>query len=291
MWWCWLESLINMNKSVFILLALGLLKITGCNQNLKFNPKGNFSTPGSIIPLKGNVISLFEMNYVSYPVNHRDTFRLNDTDSICFDEAGNITYEMFRIVNIMDSERIYKFDENGMQSSSKLFENDSLTGQMNSISKRTGSNKFELIVYENAMPSKKSTYTYDKNSFLIEKKEYLIKDGKEVFKLHQKQENKSDGRIASADFYDISGKQIGHYAYIYGSHFAPDTIKTINHNTTSVHVYKFDQYGNPLLSMIDGVIKDRYEYEHDRFGNWTKRIIFENDKKSSYQLRKYYYRN
>jgi hypothetical protein len=281
-----------MSRYLYIFFASILLTTINCKQGFKFVSKGNFLTPGAVNPLKGNVMSLFEMNFASSasPLNVKDSFYLNDTDSLCFDTNGNITYEMYRIVKMMDSERTYKFDENGVHLSASNFADDSLVGRMNSVSKKIAKNQIETITYKNDKPSQKSIYTYDKNSYIIEQRDYLIEEGKEVFKLHHKLENKNDGRTSSADFYDMSGKKIGHYQYIYGIHYAPDTIKILDHGKSSIRTYKFDSNGNPLQFMIDGVIQDRYEYEYDNFGNWIKRKHFNDDKLISYQLRRYYYR-
>lgn len=167
-------------------------------------------------------------------------------------------------------------------------DNDSIIGRLNSISKKILPDKLESITYENGKASKKTVYTYDKNSYIVEKTEFLIHTGKYVFKLHQKLKNRNDGRLTSATFFDSSGKQIGRYDYIYGKHFGPDTIKVKENNGTSIHTYKFDDQGNPLLFLIDGTVQDRYEYEYNALGNWIKRICFRGQKQTSYQIRKYY---
>ena len=278
-----------MFNKIYSVLFFSLITISGCSHHSKFAPKGNFLTPGSTNPLKGTVLSLFEKNFTLHPLS-KDSFYLNDTDSICFDENGNMTYEMLRITKALDSERIYKYDENGVHGFSKLFDNDSLIGRLNTVSKKIAPNTIKSIFYRNSKPIKKVFYTYDKNSFITEQKEFLITEGKEMFNLHQKHINNPDGRIGSATFYDSSGKQTGIYFYIYGTHHGADTIKIAKNNITLVHSYRFDRHGNPLLFMIDGSIQERYGYEYDNLGNWIKRVIFKNGKQESYQTRRYYYR-
>jgi hypothetical protein len=279
-----------MNKSASVLLLLICVVLSGCKEGLNFSLKGKYMTPGSLNSLNGNIICLTEKNFVIVSTNNKDSADFNDTDSICFDQNGNMKYEMIHIKDYMVTESIFDIHKNGVDMSSKTYDKDSLIGTLTTVSKKIKPGQFESITYKNGEASRKRIYTYDKDSYIIGIKDFVISNKKEIFKLHQKQVNDNDGRVISANFYDSSGKPIAQYIYCYSKYYGPDTIITIENNNTSVQVYKYDQYGNPLLQMIGPDTVKQYNYEYDEYGNWVKRINYEYRRKATYQTRKYYYK-
>jgi hypothetical protein len=279
-----------MDKFNAISLFLLCILISSCKHNINFSPNGRFLTPGDINPVKGNVTSLMEKNFVSISMDNKDSVYLNDTDSICFDENGNMIYEMVRISGTTSNERIYKYDEQGVHVFSKLFEKDSLRGTLNIISKKTGPDQFETVSYKDGVVSGKTIYSCDKHLYVTDKKEFIINNGEEILKLHQKQENDEAGQIIRASFYDLSGKPFAQYFYSYSKYYGPDSIKILKGNAISKHIYRYDQYGNPLTKMIDGDTIEQYSYECDNLGNWIKKNNYEQGRMIDYQIRKYYYK-
>ncbi len=139
----------------------------------------------------------------------------------------------------------------------------------------------------------KYTFKYDSRGNEIEKNEY-DSDGSLSSKFTYKYDSK--GNEIEKNTYNSDGKLIRKYTYKYGSkgNKIECNIYTSDGSLIGEETYKYDSKGNEIECKGYDLYqkytyKNKYEYEYDKHGNWTKQIFYADDKPAEIVERKYEY--
>lgn len=188
------------------------------------------------------------------------------------------------------------FDRNGNLSESMVY-------------KGNGDLKNKLTYEHDENGFKTVEYTYMANGNLLYKKEFQYN---EIQKIKEIKMQNADGKEIAIwkSFYDKEGKKTEEDQYF------PDR----SNKPVIRSIFKYDEHGNKIQEHMynpedrlivrwlskydanhvlveenyyysDGSLNSRenYEYEYDKYGNWTKQIVYENDQPKHVIVRKFTY--
>lgn len=221
-----------------------------------------------------------------------------------YDGSGNKIEERFDLLNTFT---LYKYDEkyniieeckydsSGLLSFKRVFNHD----EKDLVVSETGSDNNGRLIYKymfkyDDLDSLSEISCYDSLGALTQKLNYTYSDSGKILKDNY---NKSGSLIlGSITNYDLFGNEIEHlYVDAYGvissksvSRYDEknNVIESIEygneHQIVSKFIYKYDDFNNLLEYNHQSFDENKsektsYNYEYDKYNNWTKRTRFIND--------------
>ncbi len=223
----------------------------------------------------GNEIEVIDY-YYDYSVellSRKRTFK--------YDEDENIIEEIWYDPSIA-GQYIYKYNEEGNMIEKVWYNPDGGIIEKKAYKYDENSNMIKEIEYDSDGKSDITvTNKYDQNGNVIEKIEY-DSDGKLYNTVTYK--NDKNGNMIEGNWLDAEGNIQEKVSYKYNikgqvvelSWYGPEDGSTEKYSyeyNENGHVIEYSRYDS------DGSLnnKNTYKYEYDKFGNWLKKIIFENE--------------